>query len=335
MDLTTTYMGLTLKNPLVASASPISQRVEDIKKLEDHGAAAVVLFSIFEEQIHHDAEALDHLLTAGTDSFAEALSYFPDADSYAVGPDRYLELIARARAECSIPIIGSLNGVSDEGWVDYAKKIEEAGAHAIELNVYYIATDPNRTGAEVEKMYLDVVRAVRGAVQIPVAVKLSPYFSAMANMARRIVQAGADALVLFNRFYQPDFDLVEMEVLSDLNLSTPAELRLPLRWIAILHGQVEGSLAATTGIHQGTDAAKCLLAGADVAMVCSALLKNGIPHVATMLNDLEAFMTEKEYVSVTEMKGAMSLRKVDNPAAMERANYIRILEDYKGRYSAE
>jgi dihydroorotate dehydrogenase (fumarate) len=225
--------------------------------------------------------------------------------------------------------------VSDEGWVDYAKKIEEAGAHAIELNVYYIATDPNRTGAEVEKMYLDVVRAVRGAVQIPVAVKLSPYFSAMANMARRIVQAGADALVLFNRFYQPDFDLVEMEVLSDLNLSTPAELRLPLRWIAILHGQVEGSLAATTGIHQGTDAAKCLLAGADVAMACSTLLKNGIPHLATMLNDLEAFMTEKEYTSVTEMKGAMSLRKVDNPAAMERANYIRILEDYKGRYSAE
>ena len=332
MDLSTTYMGLSLKNPIVPSASPLSQRVEDIRKLEDAGAAAVVMFSIFEEQLHHDAEALDHLMSAGSDSFAEALSYFPDTGAYQVGPEQYLDLIHRAVESVKIPVIGSLNGLSNEGWIDYAKKIEEAGAHALELNAYYIATDPNLTGADVEGLYLDVVRAVKAAVKIPVAVKLSPYFSSMANMARRLDQAGADALVMFNRFYQPDFDLGQMEVLSDLKLSTPYEMRLPLRWIAILHGQLQASLAATTGIHTGQDAAKCILAGADIVQVCSALLKSGIGQLRTILQELEAWMTEKEYDSVTQMKGAMSQKSVANPAAFERANYIRILEDYKSKY---
>ncbi|MBM4155649.1 MAG: dihydroorotate dehydrogenase-like protein [Lentisphaerae bacterium] len=332
MDLSTTYLGLKLKNPIVPSASPLSQRVEDLRKIEDAGAAAVVMFSIFEEQLHHDAEALDHLMTAGNDSFAEALSYFPETGSYQVGPDQYLDLIHKAAAAVKIPVIGSLNGMSNEGWIDYAKKIEEAGAHALELNTYYIATDPNLTGSDVETLYLDVVRAVKAAVKIPVAVKLSPFFSSMANMARRLDQAGADGLVLFNRFYQPDFDLNEMEVLSDLKLSTPYEMRLPLRWIAILHGHLEASLAATTGVHGGIDAAKCILAGADAVQVCSALLKGGVGQLRTILKELETWMAEKEYESVAQMKGAMSQKSVANPAAFERANYIRILEDYKTKY---
>ena len=333
MDLSTTYMGLKLKNPIVPSASPLSQRVEDIKKMEDAGAAAVVMFSIFEEQLQHDAEALDHLLSAGTESFAEALSYFPDPGQYTVGPETYLKLIQKATEQTDLPIIGSINGVSDEGWIDYARKIEQAGASGLELNVYYIPTDPNMTGTDVEKMYLDIVRAVKGSVKIPVAVKLNPYFSSMANIARRMDQAGADALVMFNRFYQPDFNLDEMEVLSDLSLSTPAEMRLPLRWIAILFGRVNASLAATTGVHGGRDAAKYLLAGADVTMACSSLLKNGVGHIATILRELQAWMDEKEYASVAEMKGAMSQKSVENPAAFERANYIKILEDYKSKYA--
>lgn len=332
MDLSTEYMGLKLKNPVIPSASPLSQRADDIRKLEDAGASAVVMFSIFEEQLHHDAEALDHLMSAGTESFAEALSYFPDTGAYQVGPERYLDLIHAAVESCSIPVIGSLNGMSNEGWIDYAKKIEEAGAHGLELNAYYIATDPNLTGSDVETMYLDVVRAVKAAVKIPVAVKIGPYFSSMANMARRFDQAGADALVLFNRFYQPDIDLDEMEVLSDLKLSTPYEMRLPLRWIAILHGQLQASLAATTGIHSGLDAAKCILAGADAVQVCSALLKSGIGRLQTIVKELEDWMTEKEYESVSQMKGAMSQKSVANPAAFERANYIKILEDYKSKY---
>ncbi len=334
MDLSTTYLGLKLKNPVVPSASPLSQHLDDIRKMEDAGAAAVVLFSIFEEQIRHDEEALDHLLTAGNESFAEALSYFPDAGEYKVGADAYLELIRKAREACDIPIIGSLNGVSDSGWTDYAKKIEEAGAHAIELNVYYIATDPGQDAAQVERMTLDAVRAVKSAVGIPVAVKLSPYFSSMAHMARQVAEAGADGLVLFNRFYQPDFDLDTMEVLSDLHLSTPGEIRLPLRWIALLHGKVQASLAGTTGVHSGREVVKYLLAGADVAMTTSALLKNGIGHIRTLLAELEAWMGKHEYDRVAAMKGAMSQHAVENPGAFERANYIRILEDYKGRYIA-
>jgi dihydroorotate dehydrogenase (fumarate) len=333
MDLSTTYCGLKLKNPIVPSASPVSQKVDGLRRLEDAGAGAVVLFSIFEEQIHHDAEALDHLLTAGTESFGEALSYFPAASNYRVGPEAYLDLVAEASRACEIPVIGSLNGVSSEGWVDYARKIQDAGAKAIELNVYYIPTDPARTGAQVETMYLDVVKAVKAAVTIPVAVKIGPFFSSIPNMARKLARAGADGLVLFNRFYQPDFDLDRLEVLSDLRLSTSQELRLPLRWIAILHGRVKCSIAATTGVHTGRDVAKLLLAGADVTMTASALLHNGLGHVGRLIEELTAWMTEKEYESVGQMKGAMSHRAVSNPDAFERANYIRILEDYKGKYS--
>lgn len=332
MDLSTTYLGLKLKSPIVASSSPLSQRVEDIRRLEEAGAGAVVMFSIFEEQIRHDAEALDHLLTAGSESFAEALSYFPDVGDYAVGTGKYLDLLHSAVSTVHIPVIGSINGVSPEGWIDYARQIEQTGAAAIELNAYYIATDADRTSEIVEQMYLDVVREVKAAVKIPVAMKLSPFFSATANMARRLAEAGADGLVLFNRFYQPDFDLDEMEVRSDLNLSTSAELRLPLRWIAILYGRVPCSLAATTGVHTGRDVAKCLLAGADVAMTCSALLKNGIGHLRVMLDELRDWMASKEYETVAEMKGAMSQQAVANPAAFERANYIKILEEYKSKY---
>ncbi len=335
MDLSTPYLGLKLKNPIVPSASPLSQKLDDIRKLEDAGASAVVLFSIFEEQIRHDAEALDHLLTAGSESFSEALSYFPDAGDYKIGADAYLDLLQDAVKSCDIPMIGSLNGVSDSGWTDYAQKIEEAGAQAIELNTYYIATDPGQSGADVEKMYVDVVRRVKEAVRIPVSVKIGPFFSSLAHMAVQLEEAGADGLVLFNRFYQPDFDLDAMDVLSDLHLSTPAEIRLPLRWIAILHGRLKGSLAGTTGVHSGRDVVKYLLAGADVAMTTSALLKNGIGHLRTLVSELEQWMEKHEYTSVSEMKGAMSQKAVANPGAFERANYIRILEAYKGRYIAK
>jgi dihydroorotate dehydrogenase (fumarate) len=333
MDLRTKYMGLELKNPLVPSASPLSQKLEDIKKMEDAGAAAVVMFSIFEEQIHHDAEALDHLLTAGTESFAEALSYFPDAGQYSVGPEGYLDLINKASQSVQIPIIGSLNGVSHEGWVDYAKKIQEAGAKGIELNVYYLATNPRMSSSNVEKMYIEVLKAVKAAVTIPVAIKLSPFFSSIPNVAKKLARSGADALVLFNRFYQPDFNLDDLSVEPSLVLSTSDELRLPLRWIAILHKKVKTSLAATTGIHTGTDMAKCILAGADVTMTTSALLKRGIGHISTMLSELTTWMEAKEYESVKQMKGVLSQKKVDNPAAFERANYIKILEAYKPQYT--
>jgi dihydroorotate dehydrogenase (fumarate) len=333
MDLSTTYMGLQLKNPIIPSASPLSQRIEDIRKIEDAGASALVLFSIFEEQIQHDAEALQHLLSAGSDSFAEALSYFPNTGDYRMGTEAYLNLIRKAVEACDMPIIGSLNGISHEGWVEYARQIEQAGADGLELNVYYLATDVNQTGGTVEKRYLDVLRAVKTSVSIPVALKLSPAFSSMAHMAAQFADAGADALVLFNRFYQPDFDLDHLEVLSDLNLSSPQEMRLPLRWIAILHGRIKTSLAATTGVHSGRDAAKYLLAGADAVMTASALLKHGIGHIRQILDELQAWMTEKEYDSVRQMKGAMSQASVANPAAFERANYIKILEEYKNKFS--
>jgi dihydroorotate dehydrogenase (fumarate) len=333
MDLTTKYMGLDLKNPMIASASPLSQKGSDIRKLQDAGASAIVMFSIFEEQIHHDQEALNHLLTAGSESFAESLSYFPDVGEYNVGVDQYIDLIREAVEAAEIPIIGSLNGVSNRGWIEYAKRMEDAGVRAVELNIYYIPTDPALDGSRVEAMYVDVVQAVKQAVSIPVAVKLSPFFSATANMAHRLAEAGADALVLFNRFYQPDFNLETMEVEPNLVLSTPDEMRLPLRWIAILCGRVKASLAATTGVHSGTDAAKYVLAGADAVMTTSALLKNGVGQLTTMLDELAAFMDKKGYESLTQMKGAMSQKAVADPAAFERANYIKALEDYKARYA--
>jgi dihydroorotate dehydrogenase (fumarate) len=331
MDLTTTYMGLALKNPIVPSASPLSKDIGTIKALEDAGAAAIVMYSLFEEQITHEQNELDHFLTQGTESFQEALSYFPQQEEFNLGPDAYLEHIRIAKAATDIPIIGSLNGVSAGGWIDYAKKIEQAGADALELNVYYIPTDPRYNAEEIEDIYLNDLRLIKSSVSIPVAMKLSPFFSAMFHMAQRLDEAGADALVLFNRFYQPDFDLEKLEVVPALHLSTSHELRLPLRWIAILHGHVEASLAATTGIHEAQDVLKALMAGADVAMMCSALLERGVPHLKKVLKDLTQWMEEKEYDSVTQMKGSMSQRNVAEPAAFERANYMKTLNTWKVR----
>ncbi len=328
MDLTTKYMGLDLKNPLVAAASPLTKEVGNFKKLEDAGIGAIVCHSIFEEQLTQEAAELDNSLTQGTDSYAEALDYFPQASAFKLGPDEYLDLIRKAKAQISVPVIASLNGHTPGGWVDYAKKVEKAGADAIELNVYFLAAKVDTTPDDVESNYEVIVRSVKSNVKIPVAVKLSPYFSAMAHMARCLDQAGADGLVLFNRFYQPDFNLDTLEVEPTVHLSSADELRLPLRWIAILHGHVKASLAATTGIHQAEDVVKAVMAGADVAMICSTLLRNGIGHVGKILNDLQAWMTAHEYMSVKQMKGVMSQGKCAHPEALERANYMKVLNNY-------
>ena len=329
MDLTTTYMGLQLKNPLVPSASPLSRDLDNIKRLEDAGAAAIVMYSLFEEQLAHEQRELDHFLAQGTESYQEAMSYFPEAEDYNLGPDEYLEHIRAAKAATNIPIIGSLNGVSAGGWLEYAKHIQDAGADGLELNVYYIPTNPGYSAAEIEDIYVQDLARIKEAISIPVAMKLSPYFSAMANMAKKLDDAGADALVLFNRFYQPDFDLEQLEVLPTVNLSTSAENRLPLRWIAILYGNIKASMAATTGIHTAQDALKMFMAGADVAMLCSALLEKGPQYLATVLGDLQQWMEQKEYSSITQMKGSMSQRSVAEPAAFERANYMKALNSWK------
>ena len=329
MNLTTRYMGLTLKNPMVASASPLSQSVDTIRRLEDHGAAAVVMFSLFEEQIRHDLEALEHFMSVGTDSFGEALSYFPVVDRCDVGPTQYLELIRQASAAVDIPIIASLNGTSDRGWIDFAILMQEAGAKAIELNIYYIPTAMHRTGAQVEEQYLDVVSRVKSAVTIPVAVKVGPYFSSFAHMAGRLDRAGADALVLFNRFYQPDFDIENRTVVPSLALSKPDEIRLPLLWIALLHGHVRCSLAATTGVHTVVEAIKYLMAGADVVMSTSALLQQGPPWLSRLMEDLIDWMEKKGYESVDQLRGSMSQKSLPESMAFVRGNYIRILESYK------
>jgi dihydroorotate dehydrogenase (fumarate) len=329
MDLTTSYMGLTLRNPIVPSASPLSKDIGTIKALEDAGAAAVVMYSLFEEQLAHEQKELDHFLTQGTESYQEALSYFPQTEEFNLGPDEYLEHIRIAKAATDIPIIGSLNGVSAGGWIDYARLIEQAGADALELNVYYIPTDPRHDSTAIENIYLEDLKLIKASVSIPVAMKLSPYFSSMSSMAKKLDEAGADALVMFNRFYQPDFDLENLEVVPSLHLSSSNELRLPLRWIAILYGHVQASMAATTGIHQAQDVLKVLMAGADVAMMCSALLENGVPHLTKVLKDLEQWMEEKEYASIKQMKGSMSQRSVAEPAAFERANYMKALNTWK------
>jgi dihydroorotate dehydrogenase (fumarate) len=329
MDLTTTYLGLKLKNPIVPSAGPLSHTLDSMKRLEDSGAAAIVMYSLFEEQIVHDAAELNHYLTEGTESFAEAITYFPEADDYNLGPEEYVEHLRKAKRALGIPVIGSLNGISTGGWVKFAKKIEEAGADAIELNVYYIPTEPNLPGAEVEETYLEILRAVKGTVKIPVAMKLSPFFSSMANMAHKLDAAGADGLVLFNRFYQPDIDLETLEVAPNVILSTPHALRLPLRWVAILHGKVKASIAATSGIHTSEDVLKMLMAGADVTMMCSALLKHGPQRIREVLTELTQWMQEHEYESVSQMKGSMSQKSVADPSAFERANYMKALNSYK------
>jgi dihydroorotate dehydrogenase (fumarate) len=328
MDLSTTYLGLKLKNPLVASAGPLTARVDSIRELEDGGAAAVVLHSLFEEQITHETSELDHLSTQGTESFAESLTYFPTAQDYRLEPDEYLEHIRKTKLAVDIPVIASLNGSTVGGWIDYATRLEQAGASALELNVYYVAADPSLHAPDVENRYLQILKAVKSHVKIPVAVKLGPYFSSLAAMAQRLDEGGASGLVLFNRFYQPDINLDTLEVVPDLVLSTPFEMRLPLRWVAILYGRIKGSLAATTGIATGRDVLKVLMAGADVAQLCSVLLRKSTGELTRILKDIQAWMEDREYESVEQMKGSMSQKACADPAAFERANYMKTLNSY-------
>jgi dihydroorotate dehydrogenase (fumarate) len=330
--LSTRYLGLALRSPIVASAGPLTGNLESLLRLEEAGVGAVVLPSLFEEQITHDALDLHALLELTAGSFPEALSYFPDPDEYVTGPRAQLEFIEAAKDTLSIPVIASLNGSSDGGWIQYGRSMQEAGADAIELNIYFLATDPDTTSAEVEARYLELVSSVRQAVSVPLAVKIGPFFSATANMARRLVEAGADGLVLFNRFYQPDFDIEALEVVPRLVLSSSQELRLPLRWIAILRGRIQASLAATTGVHTGEDVAKLLLAGADVAMMTSALLQHGPGHVADVEHELEAWMARHDYGAVEELRGSMSQASVPNPEAFERANYTHMLTRYTSAF---
>jgi len=329
MSLSTNYLGLVLKNPIVASSSPLSHTVESIQRLEDAGASAVVMYSLFEEQITFNSYYVDHYLRNNTNSYAEASNYFPEMDEYNVWPDEYLNLIRRAKDTVDIPIIGSLNGVSIGGWTNYAALIEDAGADALELNVYYVPTDAEMSGREIEDMYLDLLRQVKSSVTIPVAMKLSPFFSSMSNMARRLAAEGADGLVLFNRFYQPDFDLENLAVAPRLVLSTSNELRLPLRWVAILYGRVMADFAITTGIHSSEDVLKGLMAGAKVTMMASELLQNGVRRIKEVLREIEIWMDEREYQSVAQMIGSMSQQHCAEPAAFERANYMKILDSFQ------
>ncbi|MBW7905237.1 MAG: dihydroorotate dehydrogenase-like protein [Phycisphaerae bacterium] len=328
MDLSTTYMGLRLRNPLIAAASPLTSNVDSIRRLEDAGVAAVVLHSLFEEQIEHEAAELEHYMALGTESYAESTSYFPEPFEFRTGPDDYIELIDAAKRAVRIPVIASLNGTSVGGWIHHARRAQLAGADGLELNVYHVATDPDTPGAEIEERCIEIARLVKAEVNIPIAVKLSPYFSSLAEMARRLDNAGVDALVLFNRFYQPDIDLETLEVVPNLVLSYPHELRLPLRWIAALHGRIRPSLAGTSGVQNGRDVLKLLLAGADAVQVAGVLIRHGAEHAATMLSEMQVWMAEKEYASVGELRGAVSQKSCANPAAFERANYMRALATY-------
>jgi len=334
IDLSTSYLGLTLRSPLVASAGPLCESLDNIRRMEDAGAGAVVLHSLFEEQITLESQQLDQHLSHGTESFAESLTYFPDMRDYNLGPDAYLDHVRRAKAAVGIPVIGSLNGVSTGGWISYAKKIQQAGADALELNVYYIPTDPALTAAEVEQMYVDLVRDVTRSVGIPVAVKLGHFWSAFANVAARLDGAGARGLVLFNRFYQPDFDLDNLEVVPSLTLSSSYELLLRLHWTAILYGHVRADLAVTGGVHTAEDVLKAMMAGARVAMMTSALLQRGIEHLGAVRDGLLGWMEAREYESIRQMQGSMSYRSVREPAAFERANYMKVLSSYALRARA-
>jgi dihydroorotate dehydrogenase (fumarate) len=329
MELSTTYLGMKLKNPIVASASPLSRSMDSMHQLEDAGASAIVMHSLFEEQITHEAESMDHYKSYGTESFAEALTYFPDTGDYHFAPEEYLELVAKAANKLEIPIIASMNGITPGGWTSYAKKMVEAGASALELNVYYIPTDGTMAGMDVENRYSDVLKEVRGAVKIPVAVKLSPFFSSIPNVAQRLVNEGADGLVLFNRFYQPDIDLEELDVKPGVELSNSYANRLPMRWIGILFGKIKASLAATSGVHTAEDVLKLTMVGADVTMMCSALLMHGPEYIGKVLKDLEHWMQEHEYESIDQMKGSLSHKSIANPSAYERANYMKALNRYK------
>jgi dihydroorotate dehydrogenase (fumarate) len=329
MDLSTKYLGMKLKNPIVPSASALSRNLDGIRKLEDAGAAAVVMYSLFEEQIDFEGQELDHYLTYGTDSFAEALSYFPDMENYNVGPDEYLDLIRKTKKAVRIPVIGSLNGVSSGGWTRYAKLIQEAGADALELNVYYIPTNPEMKGEEVEQIYIDVLKSVKKSVRIPVAIKIGAFFSSTANMCRRLVEAGADGIVMFNRFYQPDIDLKTLEVVPSLSFSRSAALRLPLRWVAILYGKIKADFAVTTGVHTHEDVIKAMMVGANVAQMAAELLQNGPKRIGEILKSVQEWMEQNEYDSVSQMRGSMSQQNVAEPAAFERANYMKVLQSFR------
>jgi dihydroorotate dehydrogenase (fumarate) len=325
MDLSTNYLGLKLRTPLVPAASPLSEDIDNIKRMEDAGASAVVLYSLFEEQLRRDRVELAEALEHGTFSTPEALTYFPEPEEFHLGPEEYLKHISRAKAAVNIPIIASLNGSSPGGWTHYAKAIQLAGADALELNIYYIPTDMDLSSAEVEQAYIDILKAVKRAVNIPVAVKLSPFFTNFAYMARRLEQAGADGLVLFNRFYQPDIDLESLEVKPSILLSTPMAMRVPLRWLALLYGRLPISLAATSGIHRASDVLKMLMAGADVTMLCSTLIRHGVSQIGVIERDLLAWMEEHEYTSVTQLKGSLSQKNCPEPSAFERAQYMRAI----------
>jgi dihydroorotate dehydrogenase (fumarate) len=329
MDLTTKYLGFTLRNPLVPAASPLSDDVDNLKRMEDAGAAAVILPSLFEEQLRADRLELTERLEQGTESFAEATSYFPEPEEFKVGPETYLDHIAKAKAALGIPLIASLNGSTLGGWTEYAKQIQDAGADALELNIYAIPTEAEITGAQVEEMYVGIVKGVRRQVTIPVSVKLSPFFTNFANMAKRLDDAGANGLVLFNRFYQPDIDLEELEVVPNILLSTPMAMRLPLRWIAILYGRVGADLAASSGVHRAVDAIKMLMAGASVTTMASALLRHGIKHLSVMEAEMRQWMEEHEYESVSQMQGSMSQRSCPDPATFERVQYMKAISTFK------
>ncbi|MEM8805507.1 MAG: dihydroorotate dehydrogenase-like protein [Cyanobacteria bacterium P01_G01_bin.38] len=329
MDLTTTYLGLNLRSPLVVgAAAPLSEELDTLKRLEDAGAAAIVLHSIFEEQIHQDTLELHHHLEYGTHSFAESLTYFPEPDIFQVETDQYLEHIRQAKEQLAIPIIASLNGCSKGGWMDYAQSIEQAGADALELNIYSIPTDLNCSGAMVEEEYLEIVRWVKAEVNLPIAVKLSPFFSSTANMAKRLTEAGASGLVLFNRFYQPDLDIEALDVRPNLLLSSPQELRLPMHWIALLHGRINADLAATSGIHKAEDVVRLLMAGANVTLLVSALLRHGISYLRRLEQDLTTWLSEHEYASVSQLQGTMSQLNCPAPSAFERVQYMKTLQTY-------
>jgi dihydroorotate dehydrogenase (fumarate) len=329
MKIHSTYMGLNLNSPIIVSACPLSGKIENIVQMEDHGAGAVVLFSLFEEQIKKEEARFRSVHSSTTDSFAEALDYFPQLDEFNMGSDDYLEMIRKAKERVDIPIIGSLNGITLEGWIDYSKKMEQAGADGIEVNIFFIPGDIHMASPEVEHRYLNIIHAVKHAVKIPVAVKLNPYFSAMGNMASRMQHSGADALVLFNRFYQPDFDINELIIKHDLHYSEAGEIRLPLLWIALLYGKVKISLAANTGVQSSVEVIKYLLAGADAVMTASSLYKHGIGHLKTMNKELQDWMFMMGFDSLEAFKGSMSQQHISDPTAFERANYIKILDSGK------
>jgi dihydroorotate dehydrogenase (fumarate) len=329
IDLKTSYLGIPLKNPLVASASPLTESIDAVRRMEDAGAAAVVMHSLFEEQIRIEEIGLDRNLTQGSESQPEAASYFPDLKDLSIGPEEYLRHIGRAKKAVAIPVLGSLNGNSPGGWIRYAREIEQAGADGLELNIFHISTDPDQDAQSVESMTIDLVRQVKANLSIPVAVKLGPFYSSFPNMAKRLDGVGANGLVLFNRFYQPDLDIEAMEATPNLTLSDSGALRLRLRWAAILYGRIRADLAITGGVHTAEDAVKTILVGAKAAMMTSALLKHGIPHLSVVLDGLSAWMEKHEYESVRQMQGALSLKTVADPSAFSRANYMKVLGSYR------